>query len=78
VRSSANAIESFIESAGAASAPLISGLIADATSLQDSILIICISAWVLCFIFFLGAIYFIPRDVQDLHNQLLERAASGD
>jgi MFS transporter, Spinster family, sphingosine-1-phosphate transporter len=74
IRSSANAIESFIESAGAASAPLISGLIADATSLKSSILIICITAWVLCFIFFFGAIYFIPKDINDLHAQLRDRA----
>jgi MFS family permease len=74
VRSSVNAVESFIESAGAASAPLISGLIADATSLRSSILIICITAWVLCFIFFMGAIYFVPRDIDHLHNQLRQRA----
>jgi MFS family permease len=74
VRSTANAIESFIESAGAASAPLIAGLIADATSLRSSILIICISAWVLCFIFFFGAIYFVPKDINDLHGQLRDRA----
>lgn len=74
VRSTANAIESFIESAGAASAPLIAGLIADATSLKSSILIICITAWALCFLFFFGAIYFIPKDVNDLHAQLRKRA----
>jgi MFS family permease len=78
VRSTANAIESFIESAGAASAPLIAGLIADATSLRSSILIICISAWLLCFLFFFGAIYFVPKDINDLHAQLRERAASAD
>jgi MFS transporter, Spinster family, sphingosine-1-phosphate transporter len=75
VRSTANAIESFIESAGAASAPLISGLIADATSLQSSILIICITAWVLCFFFFFGAIYFVPKDIRDLRAVLRDRAA---
>lgn len=74
VRSTANAIESFIENAGAALAPLIAGLIADATSLKESILIICISTWVLCFIFFFGAIYFVPKDTKDLHAQLRERA----
>jgi MFS transporter, Spinster family, sphingosine-1-phosphate transporter len=78
VRSTANAIESFIESAGAASAPVIVGLMADATSLKSSILIICISAWLLCFIFFLAAIYFIPKDVNDLHAELQQRAMQGD
>jgi MFS transporter, Spinster family, sphingosine-1-phosphate transporter len=75
VRSTANSIESFIENAGAASAPFIAGLIADATSLRTSILLICIIAWVLCFIFFFGAIYFIPKDIQDLHSQLSTRAS---
>lgn len=74
VRSTANAIESFIESAGAASAPLIAGLIADATSLKTSILIICLSAWLLCFIFLFGAIYFVPKDIDDLHQELRKRA----
>lgn len=76
VRSTANAIESFIENAGAASAPLIVGLIADATTLKSSILIICIAAWVVCFIFFFGAIYFVPRDVNALHQELRQRANS--
>jgi MFS family permease len=74
VRSSANAIESFIESAGATAAPLIAGMIADATSLKDSILIICISTWILCFICFFGAIYFVPKDIKDLHAELRARA----
>jgi fucose permease len=74
VRSTAKAIESFIESAGAASAPLIAGLIADATSLKTSILIICLAAWLLCFIFLFGAIYFIPKDIDDLHQELRRRA----
>lgn len=74
VRSSANAIESFIENAGAAAAPLIAGMIADATSLKDSILIICISTWIVCFLFFFGAIYFVPKDIRDLHAELRARA----
>ncbi|HEX7434247.1 MAG TPA: MFS transporter [Anaerolineaceae bacterium] len=75
VRSTVNAVESFIESAGAASAPLISGLIADATSLRSSILIICLSTWALCFIFFMGAIIFVPKDIDHLHTQMRQRAA---
>ena len=76
VRSTANAIESFIENAGAASAPLIAGLIADATSLRASILIICTSTWLVCFIIFFAAIYFVPKDITDLHKQLADRAAA--
>ena len=70
VRSSANAIESFIENIGAASAPLIVGLIADATTLKFSIVLICMVTWFICALIFLGAIYFVPRDIKHLHQQL--------
>ena len=74
IRSSANAIESFLESFGAASAPLIAGAIADATSVGSSIIYICCSAWALCVIFLLAAIYFIPKDIASLHQELEARA----
>ena len=74
VRSTANAIENFIESSGSAAAPLIAGVIADATSVGHSILLICTISWAICFVFFLGAIFFIPRDIQSLHEQFLARA----
>jgi len=74
VRSSANAIESFLESFGAASAPLIAGAIADATSVGNAIIWICCSTWALCFIFLLGAIYFVPKDIDALHKELEARA----
>lgn len=75
VRSTANSIESFVESFGAASAPLIAGAIADAFSVGSAILWICTIAWALCFLFFLGAIYLIPHDIDELHAQLRDRAA---
>jgi MFS transporter, Spinster family, sphingosine-1-phosphate transporter len=74
VRSSANAIENFLESFGAASAPLIAGAIADATSVGSSIVYICCSAWALCVIFLLFAIKFIPKDINALHTELEARA----
>jgi MFS transporter, Spinster family, sphingosine-1-phosphate transporter len=74
IRSTANSIESFVESFGAASAPLIAGAIADAYSVSTAILWICTIAWGLCFIFFLGAIFLIPKDIDSLHAQLRERA----
>ena len=75
VRSTANAIQSFIESIGSAASPLIAGMIADATSVGNSILLICGIAWAICFVVFLGAIYLVPRDIQALHEELLDRAA---
>jgi MFS transporter, Spinster family, sphingosine-1-phosphate transporter len=74
VRSSANAIENFLESFGAASAPLLAGAIADATSVGSSIIYICCSAWALCVIFLLFAIKFIPKDINSLHLELEARA----
>ena len=75
VRSTAQATEYFIENAGAAFAPLLAGIIADASNLQTSILTICITAWILCFFFYLGALFFIDGDIRSLRGQMAERAA---
>jgi MFS family permease len=74
VRSTAQASEYFIENAGAAFAPILTGLIADMYSLQTAILLICTAAWLLCFFFYLGAIFTIDKDTHDLRNQMAERA----
>jgi len=76
VRSTAQAVEYFIENAGAAFAPIITGVIADAISLQTAILLICTVAWGLCFFFYIGAIFTIDKDTQHLRNQMAERAKS--
>lgn len=76
VRSTANSIQYFIEQGGSAVAPTLAGLIAVNSSLENSILIICISAWVLCFLFFLGVIYLLPKDIDLLRKQMAERAQS--
>lgn len=74
VRSTAAAVQYFIESAGAATAPLLAGIIADRYSLHDAILWICISTWILCALFFFTAAYLVPRDIAALRAQLRERA----
>ena len=74
VRSTALAIQYFIESAGAALAPLMAGLIADRSSLKDAILLICVSTWVLCSLFFALAAYLAPRDIEALRQTMRERA----
>lgn len=74
VRSTAQAIESFLESIGAATAPLLAGAIADFSTVGDAILWISTIAWSLCVVFLLGAIYFIPKDIDDLHKELETRA----
>jgi MFS family permease len=74
VRSTAMAVQYFIESAGAALAPLMAGLIAVRSSLHNAILLICVSTWVLCSIFFAVVAYLLPKDVETLRSQLRERA----
>lgn len=76
VRSTAQAAEYFIENAGAAFAPILTGLIADAVSLQTAILLICSIAWGLCFFFYTGALFTIDKDHHDLRSQMAERAKS--
>ena len=74
VRSTALAVQYFIESAGAALAPLLAGLIAVRSSLHNAILLICVSTWVVCSIFFAFAAYLVPRDVEALRQAMRERA----
>jgi MFS transporter, Spinster family, sphingosine-1-phosphate transporter len=75
VRSSAQAIEYFVENFGAAAAPAFTGwLIVTTNDKTGSILTICIVAWMLCFIFYLGALFTIENDTQHLRNQMAERA----
>jgi MFS family permease len=74
VRSSSQSIESLIETAGSCSAPILAGLLADATSVGNAITVICTSAWGLCVLFMIGAIIFIPKDIESLHRQLEARA----
>ncbi len=76
VRSTAQAMEYFIENGGAVSAPLLTAYIARAFDLQTAILIICTVAWGLCFFFYLGAIFTIDKDSHDLRSQMAERAKS--
>ncbi|MDZ4158374.1 MAG: MFS transporter [Anaerolineaceae bacterium] len=74
VRSTAMSTMMFAESAGAALAPLIAGMIADRASLHDAILYISVSTWLLCFLFFLATAYIVPRDIATLRQQMRERA----
>jgi hypothetical protein len=74
VRSTALAIQYFIENGGAALATLIAGLIARAYSLHTAILSICIAAWVLGAILLALTAYLVPNDIAILRGQMQERA----
>jgi MFS family permease len=74
VRSTAVSIQYLIESIGAATAPFIVGLISDQTSLQNAFLLICISTWLLCAIFFFFTSLFIRKDIDVLRAEMSQRA----
>jgi MFS family permease len=74
VRSTAQSVEYFIENSGAALAPTLAGAIALATNKQTAILTVCVTAWVLCFLFYLGALFFIGPEAQALRDQMRARA----
>jgi len=74
VRSTAAAVQYFIESAGAATAPFLAGLIAVRSSLHDAILIVCESTWVVCAIFLAAVAYLVPRDIEALRQAMRQRA----
>lgn len=74
VRSTSNAIQYLIEQGGSAVAPALAGAIAVKYSLHTAILYISVGAWILCFIFILGAAHFLPRDIRTLRDQMSARA----
>ncbi len=74
VRSTAQAVEYFIENSGAALAPALAGAVAVAIGLGRSILIICTSAWLVCFVIYIGALFTIDHDVHTLRSQMADRA----
>jgi len=74
VRSTANAVFNFFDQIGAATSPLLAGLIAVRSSLGNAILIISVGAWALCFVFMIAASFFMPKDVEALRIILRRRA----
>jgi MFS family permease len=77
VRSTAQAIEYFVENSGAAAAPALTGAIIVASGDKTfAILSVSIVAWLLCFFFYLGALFTIQKDIQTLREQMAQRAKS--
>ena len=74
VRSTAQATEYFVENTGAAFAPAITGILAETIGLSNTILILCLSAWAVCFILYTGALFFIDSDINTLRSQMAARA----
>jgi MFS family permease len=75
VRSTAQAVEYFVENIGAAFAPILAGVMSVVYGKGEAILWICIVAWLLCFLFYLGALFTIEGDIRLLRSQMADRAA---
>lgn len=75
VRSTALAVQYFIEESGSALAPLIAGIIASQASLHVALLAICVVAWTLTAVFLVFVAYLVPKDIAVLRKQMRERAA---
>lgn len=76
VRSSALAIQYFIESFGAAFAPLIVGTLVASFgyTLGGAILLVNVSTLVICGLFLIAAVILVPRDIRTLRETMAERA----
>jgi len=74
VRSTAQALESFIENIGAVVGPWLAGVIAIKYSLHVAILTICLSTWLVCAVLFAVTAVLVPRDVARLREEMRERA----
>lgn len=74
IRSTAQALQGFIENIGSGLAPFMVGLIAVQSSLGGAILLIGVSTWILCSIFFGLLTLRVPKDMERLRLIMRERA----
>lgn len=74
VRSTALAVQYFIENSGAAFAPWLAGIIATRTSLGSAILLITVTARLIAAAFMAWAAFHIPEDIQTLRLQMEDRS----
>lgn len=74
VRSTALAVEYFIANIGAASAPLLVGILSTEIGLSSAILLIGVGTLEICAVFLLVAVLLIPQDVEALRQEMRARA----
>jgi MFS transporter, Spinster family, sphingosine-1-phosphate transporter len=76
VRSTAQAIEYFVENIGAATAPVLAGFLSVHYGKGNAILWVCLIAWALCFCLYTGALFTIENDIRGLRAEMGARAAA--
>jgi hypothetical protein len=66
-------MQKLVEDGGAALAPLLAGVIAMRASLHMAILMICISAWLICAVLFGITALVVPQDIERLRQTMQRR-----
>ncbi|NHV98480.1 MAG: MFS transporter [Thaumarchaeota archaeon] len=74
VRSTTHSIQVFVENAGSAFAPLITGYLADSIGLEWGMVVIITVTWSICAVFLTSAALTLPKDIMWKHAELAERA----
>ncbi|MEM3466242.1 MAG: hypothetical protein QW566_07205, partial [Candidatus Jordarchaeales archaeon] len=74
VKSTIHSIQVFVENAGSAFAPLITGYLADIIGLESSMVIIITITWAICAIVLTAALLTLPKDIEWKRAELAERA----
>ena len=72
-RSTARSFHKLVEDGGAALAPFLAGLIAVRYSLETAILVISLSAWIICAVLFLVTAAVVPGDIENFHRTMADR-----
>jgi predicted MFS family arabinose efflux permease len=74
VRSTTHSIQVFVENAGSAFAPLITGYLADTMGLEWGMVVVITITWSICAVFLTSAAVTLPKDIMWKHAELAERA----
>jgi len=75
VRSSATSIQYFLGNIGSAFAPLLAGAISEISSLHTALLTISLSAWLITALILGIGIFHFPKDMDNMHSVLDNRAS---
>ncbi|MEM2087577.1 MAG: MFS transporter [Thermoproteota archaeon] len=74
VRSTTHSVQVFVENAGSAFAPLITGYLADIMGLEWGMVMIITITWSICAVVLTAASLTLPKDIEWKHTELTERA----
>ena len=75
VRSTATSIQYFLGNIGSAFAPLLAGAISEISSLHTALLTISLSAWLITALILGIGIFHFPKDMDNMHSVLEDRAS---